>query len=99
MKSNQSPTWESVFQNALPYYLDRVDLSSLMKEEAAGPVLQALVNGKLNQQFRSTQDVQERLRHIYFEARNFERTNGPKSFGLGYPLLLHTLDNELFVAP
>ena len=99
MKSNQSPTWESIFQNALPYYLDRVDLSALVGEEEGAGVLQTLVNGRLSRQVQPDQDVQERLRHIYFEARNFERTNGPKSFGLGYPLLLHTLHSELYVAP
>jgi hypothetical protein len=101
MRSNQSPSLYSIYHNALPYYLDRIDLCSLDEEGAAfaNHWIYDLLENKLNVQANASSLAADKLRHLYFESKNFEKTHGAKSFGFGYPLLVDTFESDLVVAP
>jgi hypothetical protein len=101
MRNSQSPSIYAIFHNALPYYLDRLDLCAIGEggEQFAGNWVKDLLKGQLNQQVNGTATSLDKLRHIYFESRNFEKTCGAKSFGFGYPLLIDTQESDLMVAP
>ena len=101
MRNSQSPSIYSVYNNALPFYLDRADLCTLdeEKEEFAPGFIQDMLAGRLSIQADTHGLTAEKLRHLYFEGRNFEKTFGAKSFGLGYPHIIDTFANDLIVAP
>lgn len=101
MRNSKSPSIHSIYQNALPFYHDRADLINVDVREAA--FAREFLNGLLNGNFTSQIDTDslstEKLRHIFFESKNYEKTAGPKTFGVGYPLLIDSFEGNLFVAP
>ncbi len=101
MRNSQSPSVQSIYQNALHYYLDRADLFSLDQrgESFAEKLINDLLGGYLNIQTNASSLATDKLRHLYFESKNIERTQGPKTFGLGYPLFIETFENDLIIAP
>ncbi|MFQ5446732.1 MAG: hypothetical protein ACE5FF_07350, partial [Saprospiraceae bacterium] len=101
MRNSQSPSIYAIYHNALPYYLDRLDLCSLGEGEVhfAHNWVQELLKGQLNQQVNGTTTSIDKLRHLFFECRNYEKTCGAKPFGFGYPLLIDTHESDLMVAP
>lgn len=101
MKNSQSPSIYSIYNNALPFYLDRLDICNLDEDndEFAADFVKRLLAGQLSVQANTSGLTAEKLRHLYFEARNFERTYGAKSFGFGYPLVIDTFAGDLLVAP
>lgn len=101
MRNSQSPSIYSIYQNALPYYLDRVDACLLEEsgEQFAEQWVEKLLKGRLEIQVNAGSQSAENLRHLYFESKNLERTRGPKTFGFGYPFFVDTHESELMIAP
>lgn len=101
MRSNQSPSIYSIYHNSLPFYLDRVDICAIDEDDAGFPshFMGALIEGKLSEQVNATGMSADKLRHLYFESRNFQKVHGPKSFGFGFPLVIDTFSSDLVVAP
>lgn len=101
MRNSQSPSIQSIYQNALHYYLDRADLFSLDQrgESFAAQFVKDLLKGSLNVQINASPLAADKLRHLYFESKNVERTQGPKTFGFGYPFFVETHGNDLIIAP
>ena len=68
MRNNQSPSIYSIYNNALPYYLDRVDISTLTDEGTsfAAGFLRELLKGQVSLQFDASNASMEKIRHIYF---------------------------------
>ncbi len=101
MRNNQPPSIFSIYHNSLPYYLDRADICSLDDEglEFAARWIADLLKGSVSQQVNASFLAADKIRHLYFETRNFEKTQGAKSFGFGYPLLIDTHESDLLVAP
>ncbi len=101
MRNSQSPSIYSIYNNALPYYLDRLDICNLAEDnEGFVPLfVSKVLSGQLSMQVNTLGLTADKLRHLYFEARNFEKTFGAKSFGFGYPLLIDTFAGDLLVAP
>lgn len=101
MRNNQSPSIYSIYHNSLPFYLDRADICTV-DEETPGfttVFLEEMLSGKLSRQVNSIGLSAEKLRHLYFEARNYEKIFGPKSFGFGFPLVIDTFNSDLVVSP
>ncbi len=101
MRNNQSPSIHSIYQNALPFYLDRTDICSVDEggEAFAANFIKDILNEKLAVQVNASNTAADKVRHLYFESRNLEKTFGAKAFGFGYPLLIDTYEGELFVSP
>lgn len=102
MRNSQMPAVQSIYNNALPFYLDRADLSTLAEDSdtfAQSFLKKLLEEDEMLLQFDSSNIAIEKIRHIYFESKNLARTIGAKTFGFGYPLMIDTLDGELMVAP
>ncbi|MEY3367392.1 MAG: hypothetical protein RI973_547 [Bacteroidota bacterium] len=101
MRNNQSLPIEVIYFNALPYYQDRVDITIAdeTKEAFAGQFLKDLFSGRLSLQANAAALSADRLRHIYFQSRNHEKTFGARAFGFGYPLFIDIFNGELVVAP
>ncbi len=101
MRNNQAPSAYGIYHNALPFYLDRVDIcqTDSERENFAAKWIQDILRQDLSIQSNASDFVIVKMRHLYFESRNLERTKGAKTFGFGYPMLIDTHDNELLVAP
>ena len=101
MRNSQSPSVHSIYHNALPFYLDRVDLvfASVEEEAFANNFLSHLLQGRLSVQFDASNTAADKMRHLYFESKNLTRTLGARTFGFGFPLLIDTREGELLVAP
>ncbi|MBI1227895.1 MAG: hypothetical protein GC192_21865 [Bacteroidetes bacterium] len=101
MRSNQSPSIYSIYHNSLPFYLDRADICSVEEETPGFPTvfLDEMLTGKLSRQVNVVGLAADKLRHLYFEARNFEKIFGAKSFGFGFPLVIDTFNSDLVVSP
>jgi len=101
MRSNQSPSIYSIYHNSLPFYLDRVDICSVEEDTPgfATRFVEEILDTKLALQVNSVGLCAEKLRHLYFEVRNFEKVYGPKNFGIGFPLVIDTFNSDLVVAP
>lgn len=101
MRNSQSPSLYSIYHNALPFYLDRADICTVDEQEEgfAQPFVRDLLTGKLSVQLNTSSITSDKLRHLYFESRNFEKTYGAKTLGFGYPLVIDTYNGDLVVAP
>ena len=100
MRNSQSPSIQSIYNNALPFYQDRVDLKSASSEDHfVNTFLSQLFKGMVSLQFDASTTSADKLRHLYFESKNLTKTIGAKSFGVGFPLLIDTYENELIVSP
>lgn len=101
MRSNHSPSIYSIYHNALPFYLDRADICTVDDETAdfAGLFSAELLTGTLARQINVSTLAADKLRHLYFESRNFEKIFGTKTFGFGYPLLIDSFNSDLVVSP
>ncbi|MEO1263255.1 MAG: hypothetical protein AAFZ15_30885 [Bacteroidota bacterium] len=101
MRNSQSPSIHSIYSNALPFYLDRVDLktAAVGGDTFIASFLKQLFKGDLSLQFDASKIAADNLRHLYFESKNLSKTVGAKTFGFGYPMLIDTHENELIVAP
>ncbi|HFA49404.1 MAG TPA: hypothetical protein ENJ95_10345 [Bacteroidetes bacterium] len=101
MRNSQSPSVYSIYNNSLPFYLDRADISMVADEVSAfaSGFIPSLLQGNLIFQFDSSSLSAEKMRHLYFESRNHAKVSGAKTFGFGYPHLIDTFEGELMVAP
>jgi hypothetical protein len=101
MRNSQSPSIYSIYHNALPFYLDRADIcfSDETDEQFAIQFIQNLLSSKLTVQLNASNLAADKLRHLYFESRNYEKTYGAKTFGFGYPIVIDTYNSDLLVAP
>lgn len=101
MRSHQSPSIYSIYHNSLPFYLDRADICAIDEETPgfADAFLDDLLTGKLSRQINVQGMAADKLRHLYFEARNFQKIHGPKTFSFGFPLVIDTFNSDLVVAP
>ncbi|MCC6727138.1 MAG: hypothetical protein IT258_21725, partial [Saprospiraceae bacterium] len=101
MRGHQSPSIYSIYHNALPFYLDRVDVCAVDEETPgfADAFLDELLSGKLSRQLDTKGMSADKLRHLYFEARNFQKIHGAKTFSFGFPLFIDTFNSDLVVAP
>ncbi len=101
MRSNQSPSIYSIYHNSLPFYLDRADICTVDEETPGFSTifLEELLSSKLSRQVNVVGLAADKLRHLYFEARNFEKIFGAKSFGFGFPLVIDTFNSDLVVSP
>ena len=101
MRNSQSPSIYSIYHNALPFYLDRADICFVDEtdEHFALQFIQDLLLNKLTVQLNASSLATDKLRHLYFESRNYEKTFGAKTFGFGYPLVVDTYNGDLLVAP
>lgn len=101
MRNSQSPSIYSIYHNALPFYLDRADISSVDEDSLkfAQQFIHDLLQNNLSVQLNASSLSADKLRHLYFESRNYEKTYGAKTFGFGYPLLIDTYNGDLLVAP
>lgn len=85
----------------MPFYLNRADLCTVEDgaEGFATKFCGDLLQGQLFCQLQVSDQALDRLRHLFFESKNFEKVYGAKAFGLGFPLWLDTLNTDLIVAP
>ncbi len=101
MRNSQTPSIYSIYNNALPFYQDRIDLSTLTDNGNAFAVnfISSLLKGTLILQFDASNTVADRVRHLFFESRNLAKVAGVKTLGFGYPHVIDTFEGELMVAP
>ncbi|MCF8244962.1 MAG: hypothetical protein K9J37_11245 [Saprospiraceae bacterium] len=101
MRSNQSPSIYSIYHNSLPFYLDRADICAVDEETPvfSSVFLDEMLTGKISRQVNVVGLAADKLRHLYFESRNFEKIFGAKSFGFGFPLVIDTFNSDLVVSP
>ncbi len=65
----------------------------------ADAFLDDLLSGKLARQVEMDGITADKTRHLYFEARNFQKIHGAKTFSFGFPLFIDTFNSDLVVAP
>lgn len=101
MRNNQLPPIYSIYHNSLPFYLDRTDICMVDGVTPGFPTvfLDEMLGNKLSRQVNVEGLSADKLRHLYFEARNFQKIHGAKSFGFGFPLVIDTFNSDLLVAP
>ncbi len=102
MKNTSPHGLYSVYYNAMPIYEARVDPTGL--KPVGGESFDSWMKGLL--QLRATPWVgraeglvADRMRHLYFETRNFEKNRGGRVLGLGFPMLIDTNETDLVFAP
>lgn len=101
MRNNQSRSIYSIYHNSLPFYLDRADICMVDEGTQGFPnaFMEELLSWKLSKQVFATSLAADKLRHLYFESRNYEKIHGAKSFGIGFPLMIDTFNSDLVVGP
>ena len=98
----QSRETTNPFRTVLPYYGRRVDLAQLDERglETAQDAARQLLRRDLALQFSVASEHARVVNDLYFTARNEESQHGPKTLGLGYPVMLTEDDSgELTAAP
>jgi hypothetical protein len=101
MRNIQSPSTYSIYHNALPYYLDRVDICTVDDEgeQLATKFVDGILQKRLSVQVNASSLSAEKLRHLFFESKNYERVYGAKSFGFGYPMFVDSSEGDLLMSP
>lgn len=92
----------NIYQLALPYYADRIDLFLLDRNRgifANDWLHQLLENKQLDIEASVTFQASDKVRHLYFEGRNSEKTEGKKVLGFGYPMVITADKDNLIAAP
>ena len=91
-----------IFRSALPYYGRRVDLCRLDRRETefAQRWVRQLLRRELSLQIDTADEFSAAVSDLYFSAKNTERQRGPKTLGVGYPIVLtDSPEGELMAAP
>ena len=102
LEATNSSSNQDIYTNALPAFLDRIDLTSMDKEgnlfayNFMENLLKAL---PFELDLQPSFEVAEKLRHLYFESRNLEKIKGNKSIGFGFPLLVTGQQEQRQIAP
>ncbi len=101
MRNEDTIQAETVYNNALPYHLNKADLCRVDQRESAfaAALVRELLVGRSPVVLDTREAAADKIRHLYFHSRNQEKVYGYKSFGLGYPLYVDTFRGELSVAP
>ncbi|GAB4255027.1 MAG: hypothetical protein Kow0027_21480 [Saprospiraceae bacterium] len=99
---NNTPGKDSIYYNALPFYQDRLDFS----------VIHEMMDGDFATWFRELWDERgkdvvldvdplhlDKIRRLYFQARNYEKTKGTRSLAIGFPVVIDTNESDLVFAP
>ena len=95
-------TGGDIYRHALPQRSDRIDLTRLDGREidfAYEWLEQLLSRFELDVVVKAPFLINQQLKHLYFDARNYERTRGNRIVGFGYPLILVTVGEEQLAAP
>lgn len=101
MKKDQLPKNRLVYLEAFPFYHSILDLCMLEAEERDFALLLAeqLLQGKLDVNFQSHSQSEEKLHHLYFESKNWERIGGQRCTALGFPLFLFKQESSVRLVP
>ncbi len=101
MRNHLAGEGQSVYQNALPLYNNRIDLCHIDAEGAdfADKMVRGIFSRSLDLQTAGTPLTAKKLAHLHFETRNTERIQGQQTLAVGYPLLLFSEAEKLTVAP
>ena len=91
----------SSLQNCLPYSKDRIDLVQMDESgfEAADQLLDQLQNQLVHLEFKPSGSTIESFQHLYHATKTFEKLEGSKTLGLGFPLVAHFQLEELALTP
>ena len=93
---------DEIFLNALPHFLDRIDITEVDQEGDlfAYNFLENLFKAvPFEMEVFPSFFTGEKFRHLYFESRNKEKLKGPKTFGFGFPLFIRHEKDYLMAAP
>lgn len=101
MNKDQLPKNGFFYQEAFPFHSSIIDSCDLEAEEREFARLLAgqLLKGTLEEIFQSHSRSEEKLHHLYFESKNWERTGGQRCTALGFPLFLMKETNSVKLAP
>jgi hypothetical protein len=101
MRSSQSPQHPSIFESALPFYTDRLDIASLSQNgpEFGKEIIRALRQPQFSLIFDAPPSEASFVKHLHFEHRNQEKIIGFPSLGLGFPILSFASDQQNYAAP
>lgn len=101
MNKDQLPKNGLFYLEAFPFHtsiLDACDLEANEREFAELAVKQLLA-GAMETTFQSHSKSEEKLHHLYFESRNWERTGGQRCAAFGFPLFLERTGASVRLAP
>ena len=93
---------QEILRQLLPNYPDRIDLTLLnrLDPDLGFFFIEQFLNGKgFNKEVAADFELDQKFKHLYFQSKSIERTEGLKSFGLGFPMFMAAKDGELIVAP
>jgi|GEM_PF-5492233 len=101
MRNSLLPTEHSIYHNAMPHYNDRADLCAISSEgeEFAFRFMADFLKKNFEMQFDASESGMIKASHLYFQSRNYERTQGIKTLGFGYPMFVTAQEGELMVSP
>lgn len=101
MNKEQLPKNGFLYLEAFPFHSSIIDCCDLEAEEREFARLLAgqLLKGALEATFQSHSRSEEKLHHLYFESRNWERTGGQRCLSFGFPLFLMREPSSVKLAP
>jgi hypothetical protein len=101
MRSSQSPQYPSIFESALPFYTDRLDVASLSENgrDFGKEIIRALRQPQFSLVFDAPPSEAAFVKHLFFEHRNREKITGSPALGLGFPILSFSSDKQNYAAP
>lgn len=101
MNKDQKPKNGIPYLEAFPFYRFVTDLCDLESDEKefARLMVEALQQGKMETTFQSHSKSEEKLHHIHFESRSWERIGGQRCTAIGFPLFLTREGSSVKLAP
>lgn len=101
MKKDHLQKNRLVYLEAFPFYRSILDLCMLEAEEREFALLltEQLLLGKLDINFQGHSQSAEKLHHLYFESKSWERTGGQRCTALGFPLFLFKQESSVRLVP
>ena len=101
MKKDQLPKNGVPYLEAFPFYHSILDSCHLEKEEQefARLLSQQLIQGTMDVTFQGHAQYGDKLHHLHFESRNWERQAGQRCSAFGFPLLLSKQQSSVRLAP
>lgn len=101
MKKDQLPKNRLEYLEAFPFYHSVLDICHLESGERAfaGLLTERLLSGKLDVTFQSSSQSEEKLHHLYFDSKSWERMSGQRCSALGFPLLLCKQESSVKMIP
>lgn len=101
MKKEQLPKNGFLYLEAFPFHSSIIDSCDLEVEEREFARLLAgqLLKGALEMTFQCHSRSEEKLHHLHFESRNWERIGGQRCLAFGFPLFLMREPSSVKLAP